>query len=248
MSRWRAAWIHLVVSLIVAAAVSIVMIGVMYPWEYFKASGGHRLLTILLSVDIIIGPLLTLLVFKTGKKNLKMDLTVIALLQVGALIYGMWNVVQARPVFLVHVGDRMYLVRANELSPDRLELGKEDRFRRLSWTGPTLAVALHPNDSARLGDLLSFALAGADFDQYPETYADYEEHSALVLETAKDTSALLKRRPTDSKAIADFLSTEDLNPDQTRVVPLRVGKNFLTALVDADDAKILKVFPVDPWE
>ena len=86
MTRWKASGIHLVISIAIAVAAVAAMLGVMYPWEYFQASGGFKLLTILLSVDVVIGPLLTLLVFKSGKPSLKFDLTVIALLQLAALI------------------------------------------------------------------------------------------------------------------------------------------------------------------
>ncbi len=248
MSRWKAAGIHLIISIAVAIGATLAMIGVMYPWEYFSASGGHKLLTILLSVDVVIGPLLTLLVFKAGKKSLKMDLTIIALLQLAALVYGLWVVVQARPVFLVHVGDRFYLVRANELSPDRLEAGKEDRFQRLSWTGPTLAVALKPADPGRQQELLGAAMAGADFDQFPETYAGYEENRATVLQRTQATSALLERRPQDTKEIAQFLEDTARPAGKTRIVPLKVGITFLSALIDSETAEILKVFPIDPWD
>lgn len=48
-----------------------------------------RLLATLAAVDLVMGPLLTLVEFKPGKKSLKFDLTAIALLQAGALLYGL---------------------------------------------------------------------------------------------------------------------------------------------------------------
>ncbi|MFK7955782.1 MAG: TfpX/TfpZ family type IV pilin accessory protein [Lysobacterales bacterium] len=247
MTRWKAAGIHLVISIIVAIGAMILMVGVMYPWEFFTVSGGHKLLAIMLFVDIVIGPLLTLVVFKTGKKSLKMDLTVIALLQVAALVYGMWNVVQARPVFLVHVGDRFYLVRATEITPEELAKGKEPRFRRLSWTGPTLAVALQPKNVDRQGDLIASALGGRDFDQYPETYADYKENAATVLDRVLNTEEVLAKLPEETQAIKRYLESNNLESSQTRIIPLKVGVTYLSALVDAQSAEILKIFPVDPW-
>ncbi len=247
MTRWKASGIHLLLSAGIAAAAVAVMLGVMYPWEYFQASGGFKLLTILLSVDVVIGPLLTLLVFKTGKPSLKFDLTVIALLQIAALVYGMSVVVDARPVFLVHVGDRFHLVRANDLEDDLLALGKEERFRTKSWTGPRLTVAIKPRDVDRQQELMMSALAGTDLNFFPETYSDYEQNSDVVLARALSTVQLLKNRPEDGAPIAAYLEDNGREASSTVVLPLKVGINFLTALVDSRTGEFLKIFSVDPW-
>src|SRR5262245_30915782 len=98
MSRWKAAGIHLLLSAAIAAAVVIFMLTVWYYWPLFEAAGGSRLILILVGVDVTLGPLITLIVFKSGKKSLKFDLTVIALFQVAALIYGIYTFYLARPV------------------------------------------------------------------------------------------------------------------------------------------------------
>ncbi|MEM7708963.1 MAG: TfpX/TfpZ family type IV pilin accessory protein [Pseudomonadota bacterium] len=247
MTRWKASGIHLLISAGIAAAAVAVMLGVMYPWEYFQASGGFKLLAILLSVDVVIGPLLTLLVFKIGKPSLKFDLTVIALLQVAALVYGMWVVIEARPVFLVHVGDRFHLVRANDLEDELLALGSEERFRTKSWTGPRLAVAIKPRDVDRQQELMMAALSGTDLNYFPETYSDYEQHTDAVLARSLSTVQLLKNRPEDGAPIAAFLEDNSREASSTVVLPLKVGINFLTALVDSRTGEILKIFAVDPW-
>jgi len=56
------------------------MILVWYPPPLFQLLGGFELLLLIVAVDIALGPLLTLVVFKSGKKRLKFDLSVIALL------------------------------------------------------------------------------------------------------------------------------------------------------------------------
>ena len=46
------------------------------------------LILLMIGVDVVIGPLLTLIVFDPKKKHLKFDLVVIAALQLAALAYG----------------------------------------------------------------------------------------------------------------------------------------------------------------
>jgi hypothetical protein len=64
------------------------MFFVWYPPPYFEVDGGWRILRILAGVDVVVGPLLTLILFKPGKPGLKFDMTCIALMQIGALVYG----------------------------------------------------------------------------------------------------------------------------------------------------------------
>ena len=92
MSRWRAAGIHLLISIAIAGAVLALMLGLWYGPTLFQAMGGAGLALILIGVDVVLGPALTLVVFRSGKRGLKFDLTAIALLQVVALLYGCYVV------------------------------------------------------------------------------------------------------------------------------------------------------------
>jgi hypothetical protein len=63
----------------------MLMLAVWYPQHYFAAMGGTTLILLLIGVDVVIGPLITLIVFDPKKKSLRFDLAVIAVLQLGAL-------------------------------------------------------------------------------------------------------------------------------------------------------------------
>ena len=141
MSRWKAAGIHLAISACVAACAALLIFCVWYPSPYTHAAGADQLVVMLLGIDLILGPLLTLVVYKRGKKSLRFDLGVIALLQVCAFVYGMSIVVRARPAFIVSRIDRFVLVTANELDQTDLDKASDPAFRRVSWTGPKLVGA-----------------------------------------------------------------------------------------------------------
>src|SRR5882762_8510974 len=89
VTRWKASGLHLMLSVVIAASVLGVMVAIWFPGPLFTAAGGNDLLFILVGVDVIIGPALTLAVYKQGKRGMKSDLTVIGVLQVAALVYGM---------------------------------------------------------------------------------------------------------------------------------------------------------------
>jgi len=67
-TRWQAAQIHLGISAMIAALVVWIMLYLWYPEPYFRVSGGQTLLLLLIGVDVVIGPLLTLIVFDPRKR------------------------------------------------------------------------------------------------------------------------------------------------------------------------------------
>ncbi len=124
---------HLVISILIALASIFLVYFVWYPAPLDKALGVTRIFLLLLGVDVIIGPVLTLMVAQQGKKTLKMDLIIIGLVQLMALGYGTYTVAQGRPVWIVYNSGRFDLVQAYEAETD----GDAAKIHR-GWTGPAL--------------------------------------------------------------------------------------------------------------
>jgi hypothetical protein len=78
VSRYKAAAIHLGLSALVAVVLVALMLTLWYPSPYFAAMGGGKLLFLIVSIDIVVGPIITLIIFNPKKKSLKMDLFVVA--------------------------------------------------------------------------------------------------------------------------------------------------------------------------
>lgn len=89
MSRWKASFYHFLISLVVMGIVASLVCWRWYPPGLFGMAKAGVLLAVLASVDLVLGPLLTAIVFRAGKPGLKFDLAVIALVQVAALFYGL---------------------------------------------------------------------------------------------------------------------------------------------------------------
>lgn len=109
---------HLAISLGIAGIVVWLIFWEWYPSPLHKALAVTDIFLLLLAVDVVLGPCLTLLVCKAGKKNLYFDLAVIFSLQLAALGYGLWTVAQARPAWLVFNVDRFDLVQVIDIDAD----------------------------------------------------------------------------------------------------------------------------------
>ena len=101
-NRWYAFGYHIVISVVLFISLASVIYFLWYPGFLFKFDGGLEGVQLIAGVDFLIGPFLTLCVYRLGKSSLKFDLTVIALLQAICLAGGMWTIWQTRPVAVVY--------------------------------------------------------------------------------------------------------------------------------------------------
>jgi hypothetical protein len=244
MSRWKAAGIHLILSIAIVATTVLFMLLVWYPWPLFRVAGAGRLIFILAAVDVTIGPLITLIIFKAGKRGLTFDLTVIALLQVAAIGYGMHTVYVARPVYMVFTLDRFDLVMAKDLDPKDLAAATRSEFRRLPLGRPRFIGVQEPTDLATRNRLLDLALQGKDIQLFPQYYVDYSTMTGLALARAKPLKVLRDR---NSTMVDAFLSSEKLQESQVKFLPLRAPKVDGAVLLDAQNGAPLKILLIDPW-
>ena len=108
MSRTKAAFYHFLISAVVFAVLAYLILFVWYPDFFFALDGGWEGLRIIIGVDLVLGPLLTLVVFKSGKPGLKMDLALIGLFQSMCLSAGTYVVYSERPTFFIYYEKHFY--------------------------------------------------------------------------------------------------------------------------------------------
>jgi len=248
-NRFQAAALHLCFSLLLALLVFCLFRFLWYPDGLFGVAAAGKLLLLVTGVDVVIGPLLTLVVFNPKKKNLPFDLAVIAVLQVSALAYGVQVMLDSRPIFLVGVTDRFELVMANELADADLAKATQPEFGQRSWTGPVLVGAKRPASSAARSQLLFDTLEGkSDLDRRPEYYVPYSEISADLLKRGTHLSHWGSVDHPEVKRALAYVRQRQLDPGQVLVLPLKTRLRFAALLIDPAAGKPLRAFDFDPYE
>jgi hypothetical protein len=240
-TRWQAAGVHFLICIAIAAAVVTLMLTLWYPRPLFEAAGGNDLLFILVGVDIVIGPLCTLVVFKSGKRGLKFDLAVIGALQIAALIYGSYVVALARPAFIVFVMDRFELATVVEIAPEELAAAKYAEFRTVPWTGPLLVAADMPSDPAEQQKLIVLAMSGFDLQNFPRLFVPYGERTKEVLAKAQTVARLRATEPVTAKEVDAWLASSGTKEDDVRCLMLRTRFAWIAVLVDPRTAQPVKM-------
>ena len=248
LNRWRASTLHLGISAAIAAAVVTLMLALWYPQPYFAAMGGETLILLLIGVDVVIGPLMTLIVFNPKKKSLRFDLAVIALLQLAALAYGSYVMFEARPVYTVFVVDRFEAISANAVDADSLTKAGAKEFRTLPLTGPKIIAARQPDDPKRQSDVVISAMdGGPDLANLADLYVPYPQFRQDAARSARPLAELAKRQPQEAATIRAFVDTSGRAENTLGYVPLKARNRDMSVILDKKSGDVIGIIPVYPW-
>ena len=246
--RLGASGIHLGISLCVAVFAAALVFGLWYPYPYGEISGGRELFFLVVAVDVIMGPLITLAIFNRAKprRELLIDFTVVGLLHLAALGYGLWTVFAARPVDLVFEYSRMTVVHAIDVDADLLAKAPTS-LQKLPVTGPTV-IALRPfKNPAEQYDATMAAFEGFPLASRSDLWQAYEPVRADVLKEAKPVAELRARFSNQAAQIDRAIAATGKPVTDLRYLPLLSRKTAWTVLLDATTAEPLGYLPLDSF-
>ncbi len=246
LTRWQAAAIHLSISALVLSTAAVLAMVLWYPPSLFQVSGVDRLLVVLTSIDLSVGPLLTLLVYRHGKRGLRFDLTVIALLQASFFSYGAHVFFAGRPVFLVGNVDRFELVFANQIKPADWAAASPP-FDRPGYGRPRLAGVLMPTDPQAHNALVFDELSGHLATQQPRLFRDYALIAPALLRRAHPLDAAMATSALARSRLQSALHRLHMPASAVRWLPLDSVRGSAVQLVAASDGRPLATVALDPW-
>ena len=213
---------HLFISFLIALLSLLVVFLLWYPSSLDVALGVANIFLLLLCIDVIVGPLLTLLVAKQGKKTLKTDLLTIGILQLAALSYGLYIVAQGRPVWIVYDNNRFEVVQAFEavIYPDSssqlslnitgvewravkdsvpISIGRRDAFYRQEYLQPYALVTINAGKQAIPLEVLK---RFNDHEKIDELFRHYPEADGYIPMVAKEKALVVLVNRAIGKPIA----------------------------------------------
>jgi len=243
MSKTKAFFIHFGVSLMVVSTLLAVMLLLWYPQPYFKAFEALDIIKVLIGVDLVLGPALTLVVYKPAKKSLWFDMSCIAALQVAALIYGTAVIYQQRPYFVVFAADRFEILARSEVDEAEID---SPALRDKPWGRPILAVAKMPEDPQARRQLIEETLFGGkpDIERRPALWRPYASEQRQVLNRARPLQELETSQPATGATVRAM--TERYGT-ALKYVPV-IGKTRAYALVlEPDTLRPVDIIDADPF-
>lgn len=240
--RFKAFLVHLACSSVIALLALLLVFRFWYPAPLHEALGVTEILLLVLLVDVILGPLLTMVVYKAGKKTLALDLAVIACLQLAALGYGLWTVAEGRPAWIVFSADRFDLVQVVDL--DTRKLGDTPaEYRQPAWTGPRWVAAVPPADPEANRTLILEALySGLDLPQRPNLYQPLASQHETLRQKMLGLAELTKFNSEEQvgKALKQWPKADAWLPLMARAKPMVV-------LLQKETAEVVAIVDLNPW-
>lgn len=229
----RPASLHLGACVVVAMLASLPVFGLWYPFPYRELSGGRELFFIIITVDVICGPLLTLVLFNAAKPRgeLLRDLGLVIVIQLVALGYGLLTVWQARPMYLVQEIDRFKVVMANDLNDVALA-NLPSKLQPRFFKGPQLVAIREPKDTQERDKVLFESVEGGrDYAERPEFYLPYEGAAALKsLLRAKPLAAFLQKRPEQQSSAKALAAEKGADVAQWMYLPVVARQDWIAVL------------------
>lgn len=246
----KAASLHLLLSLLVAVLAASLVFGLWFPAPLHQIAGGAGLFLILMAVDVVCGPVLTLILFDPHKARHKwlLDVALIAVVQLGALAYGLSQMAMARPVFIALEGDRFRVVQAVDV--DQAQLGKAlPEFQQLGYAGPrVIAVQLsRPGDADYLASV-QLSVQGFHPAFRPQRWQPYASAMPPVAQRLQPVALLRQKNPDQLAVLDEALRTLALSEDELGYLPLvREEITGWVALVRRSDGVPVSYLPLDGW-
>lgn len=170
LEKLKAFSLHFLLSALVATVCAYVVYVLWYPSHYAAMVHGAKIFLIVLGVELVLGPVMSLVIYNSKKRKVELirDYFVIGTFQVLALVYGLYSVVLSRPVYEVFVQDRLQVVVATQFL--KKDLLFSDDYKLLPWGGPLRVCTERPSDLKEREDLLFAAVSGRDIHMQPRYY------------------------------------------------------------------------------
>ena len=232
---------HLLISLLIALLVMSFVFFVWYPSPLAKAVGVTHIFLMLLVIDVILGPLLGLLVYKEGKKTLKMDLTVVILIQIAALCYGVYSIAQARPVWIAFNTDKFELVRSNEIKTNQTKQ-IQPQYQTPTWLrAKFVGIKQADNPEEQQIEHMGAMLNGISLAQYPERYIPLDQVKEQIKIKAHNLSKL-----NQLNSQTDVQRVLKLYPEANGWLALETYGLPMVVLINKENGEVIKVVDLRP--
>jgi hypothetical protein len=205
-SRFKAAGIHFGISAVIFAVALYLMLAHWYPGFHFVVDGGWRGVKIMAGVDLVLGPMLTLIVFNRlkSRRAIAFDLSCVAIAQLGALAWGFYAVHSQRPVAVSYYEGAFLSLTAEPLA---IEKQPADYANQFSERRPPLVYVQPPaNDEEGARAAMQELMGMVGYHEDPFFFRRLDENWGEVRKGAVGAEARGKEKPAFAAALPGFLA------------------------------------------
>jgi hypothetical protein len=235
--RLKAFGLHLLGS---ACALTLVVGGMYlgwYRWPGWYLAGVLHIVGIVLMVDVVIGPTLTLVVANPGKprKALARDIGMIVVVQIVALVYGAITLWMGRPLYYTFSVDRLEMVQASDLKAADIALGRHDNpaLSPYWYSLPRWIWAPLPADPKEAEKIVNSAVFGdTDVIDMPRYFKPWDQGLPAVRARLTTLESIVYFSRAEKRRLRARMGQLSAAPDEKNVMVLWGGSRRLLAVFD----------------
>jgi len=249
--RLKAFGLHLIAS---ASALALVLGGLYlgwYRWPGWYLSSVLHVVGIVVLVDLVIGPTLTLIVSNPRKPRriLARDIAVIVTVQLAALLYGGVTLWSGRPLYYTFSANRLEFVQASDIDKGEIALALRQNpslaphwYSRPRWVWAPLPS--DPDEALRIVNDASFG-SGKDVIDMPRYFKPWAQGLPKLRDQLKRLDDILYLSRKEKQSLHERLSAAGLAPDQPNTLIMWGGSRRLVAVFDPATLRLQKLLIPD---
>ena len=239
---------HFVINIFVAIAVAVLVFYVWYPYPYRQMLGGVGLFALIVGIDAVCGPVLTAVLAnpKKSRREMLVDIVLVAIIQLSALVYGLHTVAIARPVAVAFEVDRFVVVSSVDIHQESLAKAAAP-FNRLPWFGPERVAIRQAHDAAEKDSDLTLSLQGVEPSMRPDRWeTDSSKTREAIRQRMQPVSRLQQYYPQNIE-LTTAIQKSGIPTEKLYFLPFTSHNNKEWAVLLDERADFKGFVPVDAF-
>lgn len=248
--RLKAFGLHLCGS----AGVLLLVLGTLYlgwyRWPGWYLTGAPHVLLLTVTVDIVLGPLLTFAVASPGKPGrvLARDIVCIVALQVVALSYGTLTLWDGRPLYYTYSVKELSVTQGIDLQPEEVAsaLKSNPDFAPHWYSRPRWAWAPLPQDKEAADSIVQSAIEGGfDVTAMPRYFRPWQQGASDLRKHLQKVGSLGYFSKKEREALKKSLQRYGFDPEAADTMPMTGHGTPLLAVFDLKTLQIKALLRAD---
>jgi hypothetical protein len=235
--RLKAFGLHLLGSACVLALILGGLYLGWYRWPGWSLTGGFKIAAMMTGIDVLLGPLLTLVVANPAKprRELARDIGIIIGVQILAAGYGASTLWQGRVLYYTFSQKYLEIVQASDLQDEQIALGRKlnPGLAPHWYSRPRWIYAPLPEDPKLRDEIVGSAISGNDdVIDMPRYFQSWESGLPALRKTLQVLDKVSQFSRTQKQTLKTRMSQLSLPVDQPNAVAIMGKENWLLAVFD----------------
>jgi hypothetical protein len=237
-----------------SAGVLLLVLGILffgwYRWPGWYLTGVLHVLPITVGVDLVLGPLMTLIIANPNKtaRMLARDIACIAVVQLVALSYGAVTLWHGRPLYYTFSVKELSLTQGIDMEPAQITLARQDNpeFAPQWYSRPRWVWAPLPQEQKTSDAIVESAISGGtDVTAMPRYFKPWTQGLAQLRSQLRKAGDLSYFSKTQRAVLKKRLQESGFDPDAADTLPMTGHGVPLLAVFDLQTLRIKALLRAD---